>query len=105
MLKYNNMFVAQNLYGNVIDFVGDRTLELRLWIFKIPQDKPWAWPEIKLLSNTIKMRTHFSKEENRHAMWYTTGRTKLTTVKLPRLEVVPYAIVEWQSKKDEHVIN
>ena len=40
MLKYNDFFVAQNLSGNVITFMGDRPLEGRLWIFKIPRDKP-----------------------------------------------------------------
>ena len=69
MLKYNNLFVAQNISGNVIAFMGDRPLEGRPWIFKIPQDKTWAWPEVKCLSNPIEMQTHFSQEENRHAMW------------------------------------
>ena len=31
-------------------------------------------------------------------MWDTIGRTHLTTVKFPRLAVVPYAVVEWISK-------
>ena len=43
ILKYNNVFVAQNISGNVIAFIGDRPLEGRPWIFKIPWDKPWAW--------------------------------------------------------------
>ena len=47
MLKYNNLFVAQNISGNVIAFMEDRPLEGRPRIFKIPRDKPWAWPEIK----------------------------------------------------------
>ena len=55
MLKYNDLFVSQNLSGNVIAFMGDRPLEGRLWTFKIPQYKPWAWPEIKLSSNPIEM--------------------------------------------------
>ena len=55
MLKYNDLFVAQNISGNVIAFMGVRPLEGRLWIFKIPQYKPWAWPEIKLSSNPIEM--------------------------------------------------
>ena len=29
MLKYNDLFVAQNLSGNVIAFMGDRPLEGR----------------------------------------------------------------------------
>ena len=32
-------------------------------------------------------------------MWDTTGRTKLTTLKLPSLAVVPYAVVEFLSKR------
>ena len=32
-------------------------------------------------------------------MWDTTGRSKLTTVKFSRLAVVPYAVVEWLSKR------
>ena len=32
-------------------------------------------------------------------MWDTTGRTNLTTVNFPRISVVPYAVVEWLSKK------
>ena len=55
VLKYNNLFVAQNLSGNVIVFVSDRPLEGRPWIFKIPWYKPWTWPEIKFLSNPIEM--------------------------------------------------
>ena len=39
MLKYNNCF-DQNLSGNVVVFMGGRPLEGRLWIFKIPRDKP-----------------------------------------------------------------
>ena len=31
-------------------------------------------------------------------MWDTTGKTNLTTRKFPRLEVVPYAAVEWLSE-------
>ena len=57
------------------------------------------WPEVKLLSNPIEMQTHFGQEANRHAMWDTTGMTNLTTLRLPRLAVVPYAVVEWLSKK------
>ena len=53
MLKYNNLFVAQNLSGNVIAFMGYCSLEERPWIFKIPRDKPWAWPEVKKFSNPI----------------------------------------------------
>ena len=99
MLKYNDLFVAQNLSGNVIAFMGDRPLEGRPWIFKIPWDKPWACPEVKFLSNTIEMQTNFSQEENSHAMWDNTGMTNLTTLRLPRLAVVPFALVEWLSKK------
>ena len=51
ILKYNDLFVAQNISGNVIAFMGDHSLEGRPWIFKIPGDNPWAWPEVKLLSN------------------------------------------------------
>ena len=52
-LKYNNLFVAKNISGNVIAFMGDSPLEGRPWIFKIPRDKPWAWPVVKLLRNPI----------------------------------------------------
>ena len=99
MLKYNDLFVAQNLSGNVIAFMGDRPPEGIPWIFKIPRDKPCAWPEVKFLSNPIEIQTHFSQEENRHAMWDTTGMKNLTTLRLARLAVVPYAVVEWLSKK------
>ena len=44
MLKYNYFFVAQNISGNVIAFMGDRPLEGRPWILKIPWDKPWERP-------------------------------------------------------------
>ena len=99
MLKYNNLFVAQNLSGNVIVFMGYLPLDGRQWISKIKRDKPWAWPELKFLSNSIEMQTHFNQEENRHDMWDTTGMTNLTTLRLPRISVVPYALVEWLSKK------
>ena len=36
MLKYNDLFVAPNLSGNVIPFMGDSPLEMRPWVFKIP---------------------------------------------------------------------
>ena len=55
ILKYNDFFVAQNISGSVIAFVGDITLEGRPWIFKIKRYTPWAWPEVKLLSNPIEM--------------------------------------------------
>ena len=42
IIKYNDLFVAQNLSGNVITFMGDLLLEGRLWVFKIPRDKPWV---------------------------------------------------------------
>ena len=45
------------------------------------------------------MQTHFIQEENCHATWDTTGMTNLTTLRLPRLAVVPYTVVEWRSKK------
>ena len=40
-----------------------------------------------------------SQEEIRHAMWDTTGMTNFTTLRLPRLAVVPYELVERLSKK------
>ena len=70
MLKYNNVFVAQNISGNVISFMGDHPLEGRPWIFKIQRDKSWAWPEVKLLSNPIEMQTYFILEENCHSMFF-----------------------------------
>ena len=51
MLKYNDFFVAQNISGNVIAFIEDHSLEGRPWMFEITRDKPWAWPEVKFLSN------------------------------------------------------
>ena len=98
MIKYNDLFVDPNLSGNVIAFMGYCPLEGRPWVFKIPRDKPWTWPEVKFLSNSIEMQTHFSQEGNCHSMWDTTGETNLTTNKLPRLVVVPYADVEWLRK-------
>ena len=99
MLKYNDLFVPQNISGNVINFMGDRPLEGMPWILNIPRENPWSWSEVKLLINPIEMQTHFSQEENRHAMWDTTGMKNLTTLRLPRLAVVPYAVVGWLSKK------
>ena len=93
MLKYNDFFVAQNISGNVIAFMGGRPLEGRPWIFKITRYKPWAWPEIKFLINPIEMQTHFIQEEIRHTMWDTTDKTNFTIVRLSRLAVVPYAVV------------
>ena len=62
MLKNNDLFVAQNISGNMIAFMGDRPLEGRPRILNIPRYKPWAWPKIKFLSNPIEIQTHFSKE-------------------------------------------
>ena len=101
MLKYNGLFFAQNLSGNVIAFMGGFTLEGRPWVFKIPRYKPWVWPEIKFLGNPIEMQTHFIQEENFHAMWDTTDRKNLNTKKLPRMEVVPYAVVGWLSERGQ----
>ena len=53
----------------------------------------------KFLSNPIETKTNFSQEENLHAMWDTNGTKKLTTLRLTKLAVVPYALVEWISKK------
>ena len=92
--RFAVLFVAQNLSGNDIAFMGGIPLEVRPWKFKIIQDKPWEWHEVKLLSNPIEMQTHFSQEENRHVIWETTGMKNLTTLRLPRLAVVPYALVE-----------
>ena len=49
--------------------------------------------QIKLLSKPIEMQTNFSQETNCHAMWNTTGMKNLTTLKFPRLAVVPYAVI------------
>ena len=83
----------------MIAFIGDFPVEGRPWVFKIPQDKPLSRPENKFLSNPIEMQTILSQEVNCHAIWDTTGRTNLTTKKLKRLAVVPYAVVEWLSKR------
>ena len=99
ILKYNDFFVAQNLSDKCFCFHGDLPLKGRTWIFKIPREKPWVWPEVKLLINPIETQTTFSQEENRHAMWDTTGTKNYKTLRLPRIAVVPYAVVEWLSKK------
>ena len=70
----------------------------RPWLFKIPLDKPWVWTEVKFWNKSIEMQTHFIQESNRPSMWDTTGEKNTSTKKLPRLEVVPYAAVEWISK-------
>ena len=93
MLKYNYSFVASNIYGNVIAFMGYHPLEGRPWVFKIPHDKPWDLTEIKFMRNSIQIHMHFSQEGNLHTMWDTIGNTNLTTRKLPRL-----AVVEWLSE-------
>ena len=61
MLKYNDLFVAPNISVNVIAFMGDRPLEGRPSVFKMPQEKPWAWPEIKFLSKYIETQMYFSQ--------------------------------------------
>ena len=55
MIKYNDIFVTNNLSGSVIGFMGDRPLTGRPWDFNIPRDKPWAWPEVEYVENAIKM--------------------------------------------------
>ena len=82
----------------MIAFMGDRPLEGKPWVFNIPQDKPWLWPEIKFLSNSIEIQKHFSQEGNRYFMWDITCKTNLTTKKFPSLAVMPYAVVEWLSE-------
>ena len=88
MLKYNGLFVAPNISSSVIAFIGNNPFEGRPWVFKILQYKPWAWPDIKFLSNSIGMQTHFIQEGNCHAMWDTIGKTNLTIRKFTRLAVV-----------------
>ena len=90
ILKYNDFFVTQNLYGNVIAFMGGSPFEGRPWIFKIPGDKPFSWSEVKFFNNPIEMQTQFSQEENRHSIWDTIGMTNFTTLRLPRIVVLPY---------------
>ena len=53
---------------------------------------------MKLWNNSIEMQTHFTQESNRHSVWDTTGGKNLTTKKLPRMAVVPYADVYWISR-------
>ena len=60
MVKYNDVCVDQELSGNVIALMGDHPLEGRPWVFKIPRDKPCSWTEVKFLSNSIEIQTHFS---------------------------------------------
>ena len=55
MVKYNDLFVASNLSGNVIEFMGDRPLDGRSWVLKIPLNKSWEWPEVRSRNNPIEM--------------------------------------------------
>ena len=79
--------------------MGGRPFEGRPWIFKIPGDKPLSWSEVKFFRNPIEMQTQFSQEENRHSIWDTIGMTNFTTLRLPRIVVLPYSVVEWLSEK------
>ena len=49
----------------------------------------------------MKCKHISTKKENLHAMSDTTGITNLTIVNYPRLAVVPYAVVEYLSKKGQ----
>ena len=53
MLKYNDLFLAQNFAVDVIELMGDNPLEGMPWVFKIPWDKPLTWPEIKFIRKSI----------------------------------------------------
>ena len=44
MVKYNDVFVSPKLSGNVIAFKQDQPLEGKIWVPKIPREKPWEWP-------------------------------------------------------------
>ena len=90
---FNGFFVAPGLSGSVIELMGDRPLEGTPWVLKIPCDKPWARPEVKLWNNSIEIQTHFIQESNIHSMWDTTGDKNMKTKKLQRLAVVFYAYV------------
>ena len=59
MVKYNDMFATNNISGSVIGFMGDMPLAGRPWVFNITQDKPWAWPEVEYVDNSIEMQGHF----------------------------------------------
>ena len=70
-------------------------------MFKIPQHNPWAWQEVEYVYNEIEIQGHFGHEAINNTLWYTKGYPTKTKAELPRLVMVPYAMVEWlvQSNK------
>ena len=100
MIKYNDIFVTNNLSGSVIGFMEDRPLAGRPWVFRIPRDKPLAWPEVEYVENAIKMQCHFGQEANNNTLYDTAGDPTKTRVKLPILVMVPYDMVEWLVKSN-----
>ena len=68
MVKYNDIFVTNNISGSVIVFMGDRPLAGRPWLFNIPRDKPWAWPVVECVDNAIEMQGHFGQEGNNNTL-------------------------------------
>ena len=103
MIKYNDMFATNNLSGSVIGFMGDRPLAGRPWVFKIPRDKPWAWPEVECVENAIEMQGHFGQEGNKNTLWDTSGEQMITRAKFPRLAMVPYGKTKQNTQRDEAV--
>ena len=95
MVKYNDMFANNNLNSSVIGFMGDRPLSGRLWVFNIPRDKPWVWPEVEYVNNSIEIQGHFGQEGNNNILWDTEGGTNKTKTKLPRFAMVTYAMFDW----------
>ena len=60
--KCNDLFFAPGLCVNVITFMGYQPFKGRPWLFKIPRDKSWVWPEVKFWNNLIEIQTHFIQE-------------------------------------------
>ena len=73
MMKYNEMFHTKYITGSVVGFMGYMPLVGRPWVFQIPRDKPWAWPEVEYVNNAIEMQGHFGQEGNNNTLWDMTG--------------------------------
>ena len=59
MLKYNDLFVTQNISGNVIAFGWSSNVSKTMDI-QYSTGQAMGMPEVKFLGNPIEMHTHFS---------------------------------------------
>ena len=94
IVKYNNMFMAKGMRGQVIAFLGDRPETGRPMMVTF-KDKPWTWPLVKYCMDTVLLETFYSVEQNQGTLLQVPITGQLEEKMLPRLVTIPLCMVEW----------